>query len=98
MLAKNILTVLAFAAAASATPIDGLEKRTGGVDQKCGQHQKASCCDSIVLGIGLNCCKASHFAYKICLLTGHANVNQWCPLSHASNRKLQVAAIKMASM
>ena len=84
MLAKNILTVLAFAAAASATPIDGLEKRTGGVEQKCDQHQKLSCCESItslgiigsILGIGNNCGKATHFAYKICLLRGHANVNQ----------------------
>lgn len=51
MLAQNILAVVAFAAAAIASPV--LEERTGHktpaqkASQKCGNDQTLSCCDNV---------------------------------------------------
>lgn len=63
MLAKNLLAVLAFVFAASATPIVEMEKRNGGGGQtnNCGSNQELSCCKSIVLGIGVGCVSGESF-------------------------------------
>lgn len=59
MLAKNILAVLAFVFAASASPAD-LGKRN-----PCSNDQTAVCCNSILNFVGVNCGKANPDAYKI---------------------------------
>lgn len=50
MFVKNIVVALAFAAAATATP---MEKRTSGKEaqQQCGNNFKPECCNSIVTQI-----------------------------------------------
>jgi hypothetical protein len=60
MLAKNILVVLAFVFAASASPA-ALGKR----NPTCDEDQTLVCCDSILNLIGLGCGKANPDAYKI---------------------------------
>jgi hypothetical protein len=60
MLAKNILAVLAFVFAASASPAD-LGKR----NPTCSNSQTPVCCNSIHNFVGINCGKANPDAYKI---------------------------------
>jgi hypothetical protein len=65
MLAKNILVILAFVFAASASPVD-LEKR----NPTCSNSQTPVCCDSILDFVGVNCGKANPDAYKIYVFEG----------------------------
>jgi len=60
MLTKNILAVLAFALAASASPAD-LGKR----NPTCSASQTPVCCTSILDLVGVGCGKANPDAYKI---------------------------------
>jgi hypothetical protein len=68
MLAKNILAVLTFVVAASATPVVDLGKRNA-PSRSCGSNQELECCESITFGIGVNCVsgKANPYVYKISL-------------------------------
>jgi hypothetical protein len=63
MLAKNILAIVAFVVAASATPVADLEKR----NPPCGQNQVLKCCESVDLltGVGIGCVSGKANPYKI---------------------------------
>jgi hypothetical protein len=90
MLAKNIVAVLAFVFAASASPA-GLERR----NPTCNSDQTPVCCDSILNLVGVGCGKANPDAYKIYIFEDNANVNQWWTLPVALPCKSQVAAATM---
>jgi hypothetical protein len=61
MLTKNILAVLAFTLAASASPAD-LGKRN---PTSCSASQTPVCCTSILDLVGVGCGKANPDAYKM---------------------------------